>query len=316
MTPLQIPAPPSSGISLGGFTLHYYALCVLAGIIVAVLMGRTRFVRRGGSPDRFDSAAFIIVITGIIGARAYHVITDHQLYFGPGRDPWQALNIRAGGLGIWGGVMVGALASWLICRRHKLDFGSFADTLAPGLFFAQAIGRLGNWFNQELFGRPTDLPWGLYVDSAHRPDGYREFETFHPTFAYEMITNTIGGILLLWAERRFKLGRGKLFSCYIIWYTLCRFFIEMVRIDPANEIGGWRINNYVSLICFVGAVILLIWQLRKRPGVMWWPFGFPDGGAGLSPARSRVPSDDTSPVELTDSDASDMAGPETHPDDR
>jgi len=184
--------------------------------------------------------------------------------------------------------MVGALAAWLVCRRYRLDFPAFADTLAPGLLFAQAIGRLGNWFNQELFGRPTDLPWGLYVDPQYRPVGYESYDTFQPTFAYEMVWNTIGGFVLLWAERRFKLGRGKLFSCYVLWYTFGRFFIEAVRIDPVNHVGGWRVNSYVSVICFVGALVLLIWQLRKRPGVMLWPFGFPAAGAGLAPARPRA----------------------------
>ncbi|MCB0884635.1 MAG: prolipoprotein diacylglyceryl transferase, partial [Propionibacteriaceae bacterium] len=150
MISLEIPAPPISGFSLGGLVIHFYAICVLAGIVVAAWLSRKRFAARGGDTDRFDSAVFIIVIAGIIGARLYHVITDYQLYFGPGRNPWQALNIRNGGLGIWGGVMVGALAAWLVCRRYRLDFPAFADTLAPGLLFAQAIGRLGNWFNQEL----------------------------------------------------------------------------------------------------------------------------------------------------------------------
>jgi len=288
MNPLQIPAPPISGFTVGGFTIHCYAFCVLAGILVAAWLARRRFTARGGDADRFDSMIFIIVLVGIAGARLYHVITDYQLYFGPGRDPLQAFNIRNGGLGIWGGVILGGLAAWLLCRRHKLDFGSFADVLAPALLFAQAIGRLGNWFNQELFGRPTDLPWGLYVDPRYRPPGYESYETFQPTFAYEMVWNTAGGLLLLWAEKRFNLGRGKLFTCYVLWYTLGRFFIEGLRIDPVNHLGGWRVNSVVSVVCFVTAAILLVWQLRKRPGVMLWPFGFAEPGAGLHPARPRA----------------------------
>ncbi len=288
MNPLQIPAPPISGFTVGGFTIHFYAFCVLAGILVAAWLARRRFTARGGDADRFDSMIFIIVLVGIAGARLYHVITDYQLYFGPGRDPLQAFNIRNGGLGIWGGVILGGLAAWLLCRRHKLDFGSFADVLAPALLFAQAIGRLGNWFNQELFGRPTDLPWGLYVDPRYRPPGYESYETFQPTFAYEMVWNTAGGLLLLWAEKRFNLGRGKLFTCYVLWYTLGRFFIEGLRIDPVNHLGGWRVNSVVSVVCFVTAAILLVWQLRKRPGVMLWPFGFAEPGAGLHPVRPRA----------------------------
>lgn len=288
MNLLQIPAPPISGFNIGGIEIHFYAFCVLGGILFAAWLARRRFVQRGGEAERFEAIAFIIVIVGIIGARLYHVITDYQLYFGPGRNPWQAFNIRNGGLGIWGGVLLGALATWWLTRRYRYNFGALADVIAPSLLFAQAIGRLGNWFNQELFGRPTEVAWALYVDPRYRPAGYEQYETFHPTFAYEMVWNTIGGLLLLWAERRFKLGRGKLFTCYVIWYTFGRFFIEAVRIDPVNHVGGWRVNNYVSLICFVAAVGVLIWQLRSRPGYQLWPFGFAKPNGGLTPVSPRT----------------------------
>lgn len=287
MNPLEIPAPPSSGFFLGPVEIRWYAICILAGIFVAAWLSRKRFVQRGGDGDRFDTMIFIVVIVGIIGARLYHVITDYQLYFGPGRNPWQALNIRSGGLGIWGGVMLGGLAAWILARRYKIDFGSFADVLTPGLLFAQCLGRFGNWFNQELFGRPTELPWALQVDPQFRPEGYAEYATYHPTFAYEMVWTGLGGLVLLWAERRFKLGRGKLFTCYVIWYTFGRFFIEGLRIDPVNHLGGWRLNSYVSLGLFVGAVGLLIWQFRARPGVRAWPFGFTKPNGALVPAAPR-----------------------------
>ena len=287
MTPQQIPAPPTGGFFIGPVEIRYYAICILTGIFVAAWLSRRRFVRRGGDGDRFDTIALILVVVGIIGARLYHVITDYQLYFGPGRNPWQAFNIRSGGLGIWGGVMLGALAAWLLARRYRLSFGALADVIAPGLLFAQSLGRVGNWFNQELFGRPTDLPWALYVDPQYRPSGYESYATYHPTFLYEMAWTGLGGFVLLWVERRFKLGRGKLFTCYVIWYTFGRFFIESLRIDPVNQVGGWRVNSYVSLILFAAAVALLIWQLRRRPGYQLWPFGFPKPQGHLVPTQPR-----------------------------
>lgn len=288
MTLLEIPSPPIGGFFLGPIEVRFYAICILVGMFVAIWLSRRRLVARGGDGDRFDTMAFVLIIVGIIGARLYHVITDYQLYFGPGRNPWQALNIRSGGLGVWGGVMLGALAAWIMARRYKMDFGSLADVITPGLLLAQCIGRFGNWFNQELFGRPTDLPWALHVEQAYRPDGYAEYATYHPTFAYEMAWTGLGGFVLLWAERKFRLGRGKLFSCYIIWYTFGRFFIEALRIDPVNHVGGFRLNNYVSAILFVGAIVLLIWQLRRRPGYRLWPFGgFPGAERGLRQTRAN-----------------------------
>lgn len=266
MSPLFLPSPPISSISIGPLTIHFYALCILAGIVVAAVLGARRVERQGMARDQFESMLLWVVVIGIIGARLYHVITDHELYFGPGRQPIDALKIWNGGLGIWGAVAAGALTGWLWCRRHGLRFGVVADALAPGLIFAQAIGRLGNWFNQELFGRPTTLPWGLLIDPEHRPVGYEQFATFHPTFLYELIWDVLGGFLLLWIGRRFAMGRGKLFTCYVMFYCLGRFFVEALRIDPANTIGGFRINNYTSAIIFVAATALLIWQLRYRPG--------------------------------------------------
>ncbi len=294
MTGLEIPVPPFSSFFVGPVEIHLYAICVLCGILVAGWLGRHRFVHRGGDPEVFDRLAFWLVLAGILGARLYHVITDHQLYFGQGRNPWQALNIRNGGLGIWGGVMLGTLTAWLLARRHRIDFGSLADVIVPGLLIAQGMGRLGNWFNQELFGRPSELPWAVHIEPAHRPAGYERYATFHPTFLYEMLWVFLGAAVLLWAERRFRLGRGKLFSCYVIWYTFGRFFIEAVRIDPVNQIGGFRLNNLVALILCVGGVALLGWQLRNRPGRLAWPFGFARPQGHLVPARPRSAAAQTS----------------------
>lgn len=286
MNLLQIPSPDSTGFWIGPVEIRWYAICILVGIVVAAWMSRRRFVARGGNPDQFDTIVYVAVFAGIIGARVYHVITDYQLYFGPGRNPWQALNIRNGGLGIWGAVIGGGLAAWWMCRRYRIPFPELADVIAPGLIIAQGIGRLGNWFNQELFGRPTDLPWGLAIDPEYRPDGYEQYATYHPTFAYELVWNITGGLVLLWLERRFGLGRGKLFGAYVVWYTFGRFFIEALRIDSVNHIGGFRVNSWVSAVVFASGLIYVVTSLRARPGYRLWPFGFP-GASGIHPARPR-----------------------------
>ena len=283
----SIPSPAQAVWHLGPIPIRAYALAIILGIVIAWWWMDRRYRAKGGPDEVSIDVAMWAVFFGILGGRLYHVITDYQLYFGPGRNPWQAFNIRSGGLGIWGGVMLGAFAAWLLARRYRFSFGELADVIAPGLLFAQSLGRLGNWFNQELFGRPTDLPWALYVEPRYRPTGYESYSTYHPTFLYEMVWTGLGGFVLLWVERRFKLGRGKLFTCYVIWYTFGRFFIESLRIDPVNQVGGWRVNSYVSLILFAGAVALLIWQLRRRPGYQLWSFGFAKPQGHLVPARPR-----------------------------
>jgi len=203
---------------------------------------------------------------GIVGARLYHVITDYQLYFGPGRHPLNALKIWEGGLGVWGAIAFGVLGGYLVARRRRIAFPAVLDAIAPAILVAQAIGRLGNWFNQELFGRPTTLPWALEIAPQYRPPGYEQFATFHPTFIYEMLWNLAAAALLVWLDRRFRLGHGKVFALYVLLYTAGRFWIEALRIDTVNEIGGFRLNNYTSLIGFIVALIWLIWLVRNRPG--------------------------------------------------
>ena len=205
------------------------------------------------------------VIAGIIGGRLYHVITDHQLYFGPGRTWYHSLFIWQGGLGIWGAITLGGLAILLYCRHKDIRFAPVADSLAPGILAAQAIGRLGNWFNQELFGRPTSLPWGLEIDLAHRPAGYLQYATFHPTFLYELLWNLAGAAFLVWADRRWTLDHGRLFTLYVAIYTFGRFWIERLRIDPAHHVGQWRLNDITALVVFTGAVVILI-VLQGRHG--------------------------------------------------
>jgi prolipoprotein diacylglyceryl transferase len=203
---------------------------------------------------------------GIVGARLYHVITDYQLYFGPGRQPLDALKIWQGGLGVWGAIAFGVLGGYLVARRRKIAFPAVLDAIAPAILVAQAIGRLGNWFNQELFGRPTTLPWGLEIATDYRPAGYTQFATFHPTFLYEILWSLAAALLLVWLDRRFRLGHGKVFALYVMLYCAGRFWIEALRIDTVNEIGGFRLNNYTALIGFLVALVWFIWLIRNKPG--------------------------------------------------
>jgi len=189
--PAAIPSPSQSVWNLGPLPLRAYALAILAGIVAALWITQRRMAERGGPAERVVDIAFWAVPFGIVGGRVYHVVSSPQAYFGEGGDPWRAFAIWEGGLGIWGAIALGAVGAWIGCRRHNVRFASFADVVAPGLLVAQAIGRLGNWFNQELFGGPTQLPWGLEIDPAHRPPQYAGFETFHPTFLYESLGNLI-----------------------------------------------------------------------------------------------------------------------------
>jgi prolipoprotein diacylglyceryl transferase len=266
MLPLSIPSPSSGVWTVFGFPLRAYALCIIAGIVVGMIIASRRWRARGGTSESLELVVVVAVPFGIIGARLYHVITDWQLYFGPGRDPVDALKIWNGGLGVWGAVALGVLGGYLVARRRKIRFPALLDAVAPGLVVAQAIGRLGNWFNQELFGRPTTLPWGLEIAVEYRPAGFEEFATFHPTFLYELLWNLGVAAVIIWADRRFRLGHGKVFALYVVLYTAGRFWIEALRIDTVNEIGGFRLNNYTSLIVFVAALIWLLWLIKYRPG--------------------------------------------------
>lgn len=272
MIPLDIPSPSISSFSIGPLTIHFYALCILLGIFVAWSLVRRRFVARGGQSELMETMVVAAVLAGILGARVYHVLTRWQDYFGPGRDPLDALKIWEGGLGIIGGVIFGAGVVLLFCRRHHFSFPTMADVFAPGILLAQGIGRLGNWFNQELFGKPTDLPWGLQIDAAHRPRDLRAYETFHPTFLYEMLWNFGGVGVLLWAERRFRLGNGRVFMLYVAWYGAGRVLMEQLRLDPANLVLGMRINGFIALVLFVLGVLGFALLTKYRPGRVETPF--------------------------------------------
>ncbi len=262
----SIPSPSEGVWHLGPLPLRAYAFCIIAGVVVGIWMGNRRWVARGGKPGQAADIACWAVPFGLVGARLYHVITDYQDYFGKGGHPVDALKIWHGGLGIWGAVALGAVGAWIGCRRNGIKLPSMADSLAPGVVIAQAMGRWGNWFNQELFGRPTSLPWGLEIDAVHRPAGYLDQATYHPTFLYESIWCVGVAILCIWADRRFNLGHGRVFALYVFAYTVGRGWIEDLRIDPAHHIGPFRLNVWVSIIVCVGAAVAFVVSARRHPG--------------------------------------------------
>jgi prolipoprotein diacylglyceryl transferase len=265
---------PSQGVWLHG-VVKAYALCIVLGIIAAVWIGERRWVARGGQRGTVSDVAIRAVIFGLIGGRLYHVITDWELYFGEGRHPVDALKVWNGGLGIWGAISLGALGAWLGCRAEKVPFRAYADAVVPGVAVAQAIGRWGNWFNQELFGRPTTLPWGLKIDPS-RPDTVPGAVAYHPTFLYESIWDLGLAGVLVWADRRFTLGRGRVLALYIMGYPLGRIWIEALRIDTAHHIFGLRLNIWTSILVFLGGLALFL--LSKGPReVLATPGATPDG---------------------------------------
>lgn len=266
----SIPTPNTSALEIGPFTIHFYALCIIAGIAIAIWLGDRRFRRFGGAPGVVGDVAFVAVPAGIIGGRIYHVVSSPDAYFGQGGVPLDAFKIWEGGLGIWGAIALGTLAAYWKYAKYekvqnsvgisKIPFAVFADALAPGVLFAQAIGRFGNWFNGELFGKPTSLPWGLEIPPALRPNGYEEFVTFHPTFLYESLWCILVALAIMRFERRFKPGQSFLF--YVSAYSIGRFFIEMLRIDQAHSFGGLRLNVFVSAFVAVLAAFLF-WRVKS-----------------------------------------------------
>ncbi|MFS0703043.1 prolipoprotein diacylglyceryl transferase [Cellulomonas sp. 179-A 9B4 NHS] len=261
-----IPSPSQGVWHLGPFPLRAYAFAILLGIAAAVVLTRRRWAARGGDPETVLDITYWAVPFGIVGGRIYHVLSSPDAYFGPGGDPVRALYVWEGGLGIWGAVAFGAVGAWIGCRRHGVRLAPFADALAPGLLVAQAIGRLGNWFNQELFGGPTTLPWGLQIDEAHLPAGFEPGTLFHPTFLYELLWNLAAAALLVWLDRRFRLGHGRVFWLYVAFYTAGRLWIELLRIDPAETVLGLRLNVWTSVVVGLGALIAFVLVGRLHPG--------------------------------------------------
>ena len=263
-----IPSPSNGTWHLGPVPIRGYALCIVAGILVAIWIAERRWVARGGAPNEISDLAIWGVPFGLVGGRIYHVATDWELYFGEGRNPVTALYLWRGGLGIWGAIALGCLGLVIGARVKHIRLRPMLDAIVPGVLVAQALGRWGNWFNQELFGRPTDLPWGLEIDADHRPDGYLDAATFHPTFLYESLWCLAAAAFLVWADRRFTLGHGRVAALYVMTYTLGRGWIEMLRIDDVQlqDVFGLRLNVWTSLVLFVCAAAYFGWASRARPG--------------------------------------------------
>ncbi|UOZ11250.1 prolipoprotein diacylglyceryl transferase [Amycolatopsis sp. WQ 127309] len=273
-----IPSPDRGVWHLGIIPIRAYALCIIAGIIVAIWWGERRWVARGGTKGTIIDMAVYAVPFGLVGGRLYHVITDPELYFTEGKNPWNAFAIWDGGLGIWGAIALGAVGALIACRRKGVPLPAMADAIAPGIIVAQAIGRLGNYFNQELYGAHTDLPWGLEVYQRFNPDDPENLlngvatghiplpeSPVHPTFLYELIWNLLIAGLIVWADRKFKLGHGRVFALYVAGYTAGRGWIEMMRTDTANHILGLRVNVWTSILLFLAAVVYFVLAGRRGP---------------------------------------------------
>jgi len=274
----NIPSPPRGVWYLGQIPLRAYAICIMIGILLALWVTHRRYAARGGDTDMVWDAAIVAIPAGIIGGRLYHVITDSDKYFCDTCNPAAALNITAGGLGIWGAVALGAVGVALLFRWKKVPLAPFADAVAPAVILGQAIGRLGNWFNQEIYGRPTDVPWAL--DIYYRVDANGEFApltgtstgevitSVHPTFLYELLWNLLIFGLLILIDRRFRIAPGGLFALYVAGYTLGRFWIELMRDDSATMILGQRVNTWVSAVVFLVSIAVFVWLQRRQRAVV------------------------------------------------
>ncbi|MDK1361159.1 prolipoprotein diacylglyceryl transferase [Arthrobacter sp. zg-Y1219] len=299
LAPASIPSPPAdfSSFSLGPLTIHAYALCILAGIVLALWMTSVRWRRRGLPEEAVWDIAIWAIPFGIIGGRLYHVISSPDAYFGVNGDLSLIPQIWRGGLGIWGAVALGAVGAWIGCRRAGIKLSTFADVGAPGLLLAQAVGRWGNWFNQELFGAPTEVAWGLEIDANNPnfPDGTAPGTLFHPTFLYESLWCLAGVALLLALDKRFRLRGGRLFWLYAAYYTLGRLWIEILRIDDAEMITLFgvtqRLNVWTSIGIFVFSVAMFIYltfRARKGPEASFYlPGREPAAEVGAAPAGNK-----------------------------
>ena len=253
----SIPSPSSGVIHLGPLVVHLYGLTLLVAILLCVWLTTVRWRRLGGESDLVLRVALWGVAFGVIGARAYHDITSWNEVPSP---KWKGVfELWHGGLGVWGGILLGTIAGVIVVRRAGESAILFMDAAAPGLLLAQGIGRIGNWWNQELFGKPTSLPWGLKIDAAHRPIQYINSTTFHPTFLYELLWNLAGVAILIWIGRRYRIRPPALFSLYVAYYCFGRFFEELLRIDPSHHIAGLRLNAWVSILLFVAAAGFFVW---------------------------------------------------------
>ncbi|MGY1939343.1 MULTISPECIES: prolipoprotein diacylglyceryl transferase [Nocardia] len=269
-----IPSPARGVWQLGPFPLRAYALCIILGIVVAIWWGERRWRARGGKPGAILDVAMFAVPFGLVGGRLYHVATDWQKYFGADGNPVDALKIYQGGLGIWGAVLLGGIGAWIGCRIYRIPLPALGDAIAPPILLAQAIGRLGNYFNQELYGRETDLPWGLEIYRRVGDDGRLDMmngastgvveKVVHPTFLYELVWNVLVVVLLVYVDKRFRIGHGRLFALYVAGYCFGRFFVELMRADEATKIAGIRINSFTSAVVFLGAIAYFVFATKGR----------------------------------------------------
>ncbi|MFC5938336.1 prolipoprotein diacylglyceryl transferase [Corynebacterium choanae] len=269
-----LPSPPQGVWYFGPIPIRAYALCIIVGVIIAAGLTKYRYQKRGGLGEVVLDAVIVIVPAGIIGGRAYHVATDHEKYFCDGCNPWDVLKVTNGGLGIIGAVAFGVLCVWIMMRRKGLPLAPLADAAAPGIVLAQGIGRLGNWFNQELYGHPTNLPWALEIYQRVRPDGSlstmyghstgQVIATVHPTFLYELVCNVLCCVVLIVLDRRLTLGHGRVFALYMAGYGLGRFVVESFRADPATLVFGLRINTITSALLVVAGLLLFALLRRGR----------------------------------------------------
>jgi len=291
----SIPSPPSNQIDLGPISLNFYGLCIGIGVLAAVYIGQRRWAARGGNPDDIGYVATGAVPAGLVGARMYHVITDWR----PIED-W--LKVWEGGLGIPGGLIAGTIVGVWAARRRRMDLGEAVDAIMPAIPVAQAIGRLGNWFNQEIFGRPTDLPWGVEIDPELRPAEFADAPTFHPAFLYEALWNVALAVFLVRLDRRGVLRKGMILPVYVLGYGIGRFLVESVRIDPATDILGVRVNHWMSGAAVVLSAIALF-LLYRRAG----PSHF--AAPGATPGPEVGPA-----IELDAGEPTDEVGPGPDPD--
>ncbi|ORB60831.1 prolipoprotein diacylglyceryl transferase [Mycobacteroides saopaulense] len=306
-----IPSPPQGVWHLGPIPIRAYALCIIAGIVMALVIGDRRWEQRGGERGVIYDIALWAVPFGLVGGRLYHVMTDWQTYFGPhGKGLAKAVAVWEGGLGIWGAVALGAVGAWIACRRRGIPLPAFGDAIAPGIVLAQAIGRLGNYFNQELTGGPTTLPWGLELFYRRSADGTVDVlnlngvstgevaQVVHPTFLYELLWNVLVFAVLIYVDRRFKIGHGRLFAMYVAAYCVGRFWVELMRVDPATQFGGIRVNSFTSTLVFLGAVayILLAPKGREDPATLG---GTPTEVADEEPAGETEAADPEETAQAT-----------------